>query len=63
MLVMTGRGQMSYPSTGRDQKRTQETRGLLVFIPWESDGITPLRNYYKPKEAGDMEKSAQGQIN
>lgn len=51
--LMSGRGQMSDTSTRRAQKKTQETKDTLAcFNPWDGDGTSPPRNYYKPGEAG-----------
>lgn len=46
---------MSYPSIRRSQKRTHES----YFSPWESNGMSPPRNYHKPNGAGDWEKPTQ----
>lgn len=57
--LMTGRGQMSETSTRGTQKKAQETKDSLVWLqPWDWDGSTPPRNYYKPSEAGDSSVQA-----
>ncbi|KAK4832427.1 hypothetical protein QYF61_023106 [Mycteria americana] len=48
-----------FPADIRAQKRIQEATRPLVFNPWESNGMSSPRNYYKPNEASDWEKPAQ----